>query len=67
MGDVVANMAMSLDGYIEDAEARVDQVLAWLYGSGEAVVTAPGDEREFRTSQASAEHLREAFGGTGAW
>lgn len=66
MGDVVANMAMSLDGYIEDAEARVDQVLAWLYGSGEAVVTAPGDECEFRTSQASAEHLREAFGGTGA-
>lgn len=66
MGDVGANMAISLDGYIEDAEARVDQVFAWLYGSGEAVVTAPGEEREFRTSEASAEHLREAFGGTGA-
>lgn len=66
MGDVVANMSMSLDGYIEDAAGGVDRVFAWLSGSGDAVVTAPGDQREFRTSEASAEYLREAFAGTGA-
>ena len=43
MGDVVANMSMSLDGYIEDARGGVDEVFAWLYGSGNAEVAAPGD------------------------
>jgi len=37
-------MSMSLDGYIEDADGGVDEAFAWLYGSGEAVVTVPGDE-----------------------
>lgn len=66
MGDVVANMSMSLDGYIEEADGGVDPSFAWMYGSGETVVTVPGDEREYRTAETSAEHRRQAFGGTGA-
>ena len=44
MGKVVSSAMMSLDGYIEDADGGVDQAFSWLYGSGEAVVTVPGDE-----------------------
>lgn len=66
MGDVVANMSMSLDGFIEAADGDVAEVFGWLYGSGDEVVEVPGDDRAFRTSAASAEHLRKAFAGTGA-
>lgn len=66
MGEVVANMSMSLDGYIEDASGGVEHLFSWLYGSGEEVVAVPGDERKFRTSEASAEQLREGFAKTGA-
>jgi dihydrofolate reductase len=66
MGDVVANMSMSLDGYIEDACGGVDEVFGWLYGSGNAEVATPGDDRKFKTSEASADHLRKAFAATGA-
>jgi hypothetical protein len=31
MGDVVANMSMALDGYIEDSHGGVDAVFSWLY------------------------------------
>lgn len=65
MGQVVANISMSLDGYIEDATGSVEQVFQW-YGSGEATVTMPGDGREFRTSAASAKQLAEATATTGA-
>jgi dihydrofolate reductase len=66
MGDVVANMSMSLAGYMEDARGGVDKVFAWLYGSGNAEVAVPGDDRKFKTSEASADHLRKAFATTGA-
>ena len=66
MGDGVANMSMSLDGYIEDSRGSVDEVFAWLYGSGDAEVAVPGDDRKFKTSEASADHLRKAFATTGA-
>lgn len=66
MGEVVANMSMSLDGYIEDAEGRVDEVFAWMSSSSEAVVKAPGTQHEFRVSSASADYLRGAFADIGA-
>jgi hypothetical protein len=47
-------MSMSLDGYIEDARGGVDEVFAWLYGSGNAEVATPADDRKFKTSEASA-------------
>lgn len=65
MGATVANMSMSLDGYIEDSSGGVNEVFAWL-SSGDDAVAVPGDEREFRTAPASAEYLREAFAATGA-
>jgi len=66
MSKVVTNMSMSLDGLIEDASG-VTEVFARL-AAGDRAVAAPGDEREFRVSQASAEHLRWAWAwaGTGA-
>lgn len=65
MGEVVANMSMSLDGFIEDAAGSVEQLFGWL-AAGEESVTLPGDDREFRMSAASAEHYRASIAATGA-
>lgn len=65
MGEVMASMSMSLDGYIEDASGHVEDLFRW-YSSGDEAVTMPGDQRVFRTSTASAAHLRRTIGATGA-
>ena len=65
MSTVVANMSMSLDGFIEDADGGVGEVFAWL-GAGDTAVPAPGDGREFRVSRASADHMTASWAGTGA-
>lgn len=65
MGSVIANMSMSLDGYIEDARGSVEDLFGW-YESGRTATTMPGDGREFRTSEGSAKKLAEAVSGTGA-
>ena len=65
MGDVIANMSMSLDGFIEDASGGVQHLFGWCAAGPEAF-TLPGDGREFRTSAATAEYLRESIAGTGA-
>jgi len=62
MGAVIANMSMSLDGYVEDRDGSVPEMFAWLTPGGDTV-EMPGDEREFRTDGASAEQLREAAAG----
>jgi dihydrofolate reductase len=62
---VVANMSMSLDGFIEDASGGVDALFGW-YAGGAEVVAMPGDDREFRTSPASADHIRATIAATGA-
>lgn len=64
MGRVVANMSMSLDGFIEDASGGVTSLFGW-YTMGEQRVTAPGDDRQHHTSQPSADQLREAYAATG--
>jgi hypothetical protein len=59
MGDVVANMSMSLAGYMEDARGGVDKVFAWLYGSGNAevaVVTTGSSRRPRPVPIISARH-----------
>jgi dihydrofolate reductase len=63
-GSVVANMSMSLDGFVESRDGGVGEVFAWTT-SGTQSTTSPGD-REFRTSKASAELLREAMAHVGA-
>jgi dihydrofolate reductase len=65
MSRVVANMSMSLDGFIEARDGGVEQLFAW-YTGGEHVTAMPGDGREFRTSEESAAHLRAALGSTGS-
>lgn len=65
MAEVVANMSMSLDGFIEAREGGVDEVFAWTT-AGDVAQTMPGDDREFRTAGTSAEYLRRAVAATGA-
>lgn len=66
MGEVVANMSMSLDGYVEDVDGGVSEVFEWMSG-GEHEVEIPGAEGEFRTSApASAKHFQDAVARTGA-
>lgn len=66
MSTVIANMSMSLDGFIEDRDGDVRQHLFGWTTSGRQSSTMPGDGREFHTSKASAELLREAMAGIGA-
>ena len=65
MAEVIANMSMSLDGFIEDSRGGVAEVFAWT-SRGEVAFTMPGDDREFRTAPASADYLRDSVTGTGA-
>lgn len=65
MGAVIANMSMSLDGFVEDRHGSVAEVFRW-YTAGPVATTAAGDGREFRTDRAGAERLEEAFAATGA-
>lgn len=65
MATVVANMSMSLDGFIADPQDGVEHLFGW-YGNG-TVETPTADPRwSFRTSQASADRLRQGLAGIGA-
>ena len=66
MGKVVADMSMSLDGFIADPQDGVGELFGW-YGSGDVEVPTADERWSFKVSAASAEHLRPAFtGGIGA-
>lgn len=65
MAEVVANMSMSLDGYINDVDGGVERLFGW-YAASQETVRMPGDEREFTMSPASAEHQHKAVAGVGA-
>jgi dihydrofolate reductase len=65
MGDVIADMSMSLDGYIADKDGRIDKLIGWFF-SGDAEVPTPNPGVSFRTSEASAEVLRDALNNVGA-
>jgi hypothetical protein len=59
MATAVANMSMSLDGFIADRSDGAGQLFGWYSGGDVAVPTA--DPRwTFRTSAASAGALRDA-------
>lgn len=66
MSTVIANMSMSLDGFIEDRDGDVPTHLFRWTRSGPKASTMPGDGREFHTSKASAELLKEAMADLGA-
>jgi dihydrofolate reductase len=65
MGEVIANMSMSLDGYIADPADGIDRLFGWM-GNGEVEVPTAVDWATFRMSPASAAYMRDAMAGVGA-
>ena len=57
MTTVVAEMSMSLDGFVADRSDGVEHLFGW-YFNGEVEVPTPGSPMTFRTSAASASYLR---------
>ena len=74
MGKVATGLSMSLDGFIAGPNDGLGQPLgeggerlfAW-YSGGDTEYELPGTEMVFRVSQQSAEMLREAHAGMGAF
>lgn len=62
MGKVVADMSMSLDGFIADESDGVQELFGW-YGNGNVEVKTADPRWTFQVSEASAAHLRPAFSG----
>jgi len=65
MADVIANMSMSLDGFVADPEDRIDHLFEW-FGNGDVEVPTAVDWATFKTSEASAKMLRDAMENVGA-
>jgi len=65
MGSVLANMSMSLDGFIAGPHDEVDQLFQW-YSQGDATVKTPGGDMEFHVSAESAQQLEQAVSTVGA-
>src|SRR5262245_2480083 len=66
MAQVLADMSMSLDGFVADPSDEVGPLFDW-YGNGDIEVrTADPDRWTFRTSEPSARHLRESIEAAGA-
>ncbi|GAA1529547.1 dihydrofolate reductase family protein [Actinomadura kijaniata] len=65
MGKVIANMSMSLDGFIADPADGIDQLFGWM-GSGDVEVPTAVEWATFRMSPASARYMRDAMAGVGA-
>ena len=62
MATVVADMSMSLDGFIAGPNDRIDEVFAW-FSSGEVEVPVPNQHviPAFRTDEATAAELRNTM------
>jgi dihydrofolate reductase len=65
MGTVVAEMSMSLDGYVAGRDDQVEGLHGW-YLNGEVETPSGSDGFAFRTSPASAQVLQDALAGAGA-
>jgi dihydrofolate reductase len=65
MSKVIANMSMSLDGFIADPADGIDQLFGWM-GNGDVEVPTAVDWATFRVSPASAEYMRNALSSVGA-
>jgi dihydrofolate reductase len=61
MATVIANMSVSLDGFVADSSDGIEQVFAW-YGAGDVEVPTSTPGFSYRVSAASADHLRGVFG-----
>lgn len=65
MATVVANMSMSLDGFIADPADGVEHLFGW-YDNGDVTVSTADPGLTFHVSDASAAHLRAMLGNVGA-
>jgi dihydrofolate reductase len=65
MAKVIANMSMSLDGFVADPSDGIEHLFGW-YFNGDVTVPTANPNLTFRTSEASAAHLRDAFASVGA-
>ena len=65
MATVIADMSMSLDGFVADSEDRTDLVFGWFFGGDTPVPTA-NPHVTFQVSEASARELREGLASVGA-
>jgi dihydrofolate reductase len=65
MGTVDAGAAMSLDGFIADPSGEVGPLFDW-YFNGDVEFPTVGGRWVFKTSEASARHLREVWASAGA-
>ncbi|MCP2335030.1 dihydrofolate reductase family protein [Actinomadura rupiterrae] len=65
MGKVIANMSMSLDGFIADTADGIDNLFGWM-GNGEVEVPTAVEWATFRMSPASAAYMKNALENAGA-
>jgi dihydrofolate reductase len=65
MGNVIADMSMSLDGYVADAQDGTDQVFGWFFG-GHVALPSPNPHVTFQVSEGSAQVLGGAMESVGA-
>lgn len=65
MATVVADMSMSLDGFIADRNDQVGPLFDW-YQAGPVATPSADEKWSFKTDEASAEQLREALQTVGA-
>jgi dihydrofolate reductase len=65
MARVIANMSMSLDGYVADTDGGVELLFGW-YGNGPVVTPTANAGVTFHTSRVDAEYLRSEMAGVGA-
>jgi dihydrofolate reductase len=65
MSRVIADMSMSLDGYVADPNDGVDHLFGWFF-NGDVETPTANPAFAFKTSQPSAGVLRDALGGVGA-
>jgi dihydrofolate reductase len=65
MATVVANMSMSLDGFIADPADGVEHLFGW-YDNGDVIVPTADPRMTFHVSEASAAHLGDTLANVGA-
>jgi dihydrofolate reductase len=65
MGTVMADMTMSVDGFIADPDDGVGPLFDW-YSEGPVAFTFPGDGMQSHVSAASAGHLERVVNELGA-
>jgi dihydrofolate reductase len=65
MATVVAEMTMSLDGFVADPSDGVHELFGW-YANGDVAVPSADPDRTFHVSEASAGHLRDLLNNLGA-